>query len=273
VPPKNQIVAVFRARGHLIDSGLMSDALEAVQAAGAVYNVQRLDIGKHRTDESELDLEVISPNKKVYERVRADLMSLGLSEANAEDAVLTAVDLAGTAPEGFYSTTNLATEVRVGGTWFPVEKQRMDAVVVVGNGTARCVKLRDLQPGDQVVTGFAGIQVTAFTTRKLQESKFAFMQSGVSSERRLAAQVETVVAAWKQVRTDLPKVTSPLLMFRSAEDHVVDPSSGQIILTSVSSRDLTERILEHSFHVATLDNDAPMIFEESAEFVRRVTGP
>jgi lysine-ketoglutarate reductase/saccharopine dehydrogenase-like protein (TIGR00300 family) len=206
VPPKNQIVATFRARGHLIDSGLMSDALEAVQAAGATYNVLRLDIGKHRSDESELDLEVMSPTKKVYERVRADLMSLGLSEANAEDAVLKAVDLAGTAPEGFYSTTNLATEVRVGGTWLPVEKQRMDAVVVVGNGTARCVKLRDLQPGEQVVTGFAGIQVTAFTTRKLQESKFAFMQSGASSERRLAAQVETVVAAWKQVRAEGRKV-------------------------------------------------------------------
>ncbi len=83
----------------------------------------------------------------------------------------------------------------------------------------------------------------------------------------------SMMAGWKGVRADLPKVTSPLVMFRSAEDHVVDPSSGQIILTSVSSRDLTERILEHSFHVATLDNDASTIFEESAEFIRRVTGP
>ncbi len=32
-------------------------------------------------------------------------------------------------------------------------------------------------------------------------------------------------------------------------------------------------MLENSYHVATLDNDAPTIFEESAEFVRRVTGP
>ena len=60
------VTAVFRARGHLIDSGLMSDAMEAVQAAGATYNVLRLDIGKHRSDESELELEVVSPNQKVY---------------------------------------------------------------------------------------------------------------------------------------------------------------------------------------------------------------
>ncbi len=82
-----------------------------------------------------------------------------------------------------------------------------------------------------------------------------------------------MMVAWKVIRADLPKVTAPLLMFRSAEDHVVDPSSGRLILSRVSSRDVTERILENSYHVATLDNDAPAIFEESAAFVRRVTGP
>ncbi len=79
--------------------------------------------------------------------------------------------------------------------------------------------------------------------------------------------------AWKQVRTNLGGVTQPVLLFRSAEDHVVDPSSARAILSQVSSRDVTERILENSYHVATLDNDAPAIFEESAAFVHRVTGP
>lgn len=83
----------------------------------------------------------------------------------------------------------------------------------------------------------------------------------------------SMFAAWKTVRADLPKVTQPLLVLRSAVDHVVDPSSGAAIRSRVSSRDVTERVLENSYHVATLDNDAPMIFAESAEFVRRVTGP
>jgi alpha-aminoadipic semialdehyde synthase len=74
------IVAIFHARGHLIDSGLLSDALEAVQAAGASYRVVRLDVGRTRTDESELDLEITATDHRVFERVRADLMSLGLSE-------------------------------------------------------------------------------------------------------------------------------------------------------------------------------------------------
>ncbi len=83
----------------------------------------------------------------------------------------------------------------------------------------------------------------------------------------------SMMSGWKALREDLPKVTAPLLLLRSAEDHVVDPSSAQIILSRVSSRDVTEQILENSYHVATLDNDAPTIFEESARFVERVTGP
>jgi carboxylesterase len=83
----------------------------------------------------------------------------------------------------------------------------------------------------------------------------------------------SMMLAWRSLRDDLPKVTQPLLVFRSSEDHVVDPSSARIISATVSSRDVTERVLENSYHVATLDNDAPTIFEESVHFIRRVTGP
>ena len=147
------VVATFQAKGHLIDSGLLSDALEAVQAAGATYRVMRLDIGKQRNDESQLELEVQAPTKKVFDRVRADLMSLGLSETETQDAVFAEVDIEGTAPEGFYSTTNLATEVRVAGQWLPVQNQRMDATIVDDGGTYRCVKLRDLKKGQRLVVG------------------------------------------------------------------------------------------------------------------------
>ncbi|WP_238993589.1 alpha/beta hydrolase [Nocardioides caldifontis] len=73
------------------------------------------------------------------------------------------------------------------------------------------------------------------------------------------------------VEQRLPEVTQPLLMFRSRVDHVIDPSSGRTIMTTVSSRDLEERILEDSYHVATLDNDAGVIFTVSAEFIRART--
>lgn len=83
--------------------------------------------------------------------------------------------------------------------------------------------------------------------------------------------IATMFDRWKVVRPQLPEVTQPLLMFRSRVDNLVDPSSGRIIMSTVSSRDLEERILEESHHVATLDNDAERVFVESAEFIRRVS--
>jgi carboxylesterase len=81
--------------------------------------------------------------------------------------------------------------------------------------------------------------------------------------------LDSMRALWKVTRDDLPKVTAPVLVFRSVEDHVVEPLSTQIITQRVSSRDVTERVLDNSYHVATLDNDAPSIYTESAEFIRK----
>ena len=74
--------------------------------------------------------------------------------------------------------------------------------------------------------------------------------------------------ASRRKNADLPRITQPLLIFRSVEDHVVDSASAPIITSGVSSRDVTERMLENSYHVATLDNDAPTIFAGSADFFR-----
>jgi carboxylesterase len=44
------------------------------------------------------------------------------------------------------------------------------------------------------------------------------------------------------------------------------------VLARVSSKDVTEVLLQRSFHVATLDHDADVIERTSSEFVLRVTG-
>jgi len=72
------------------------------------------------------------------------------------------------------------------------------------------------------------------------------------------------------VRSDLRHVTQPLRMYSSANDHVVDPRNGPLIMKSVSSP-LAERIvLTDSYHVATIDNDAERIFTGSVEFIKQV---
>ncbi|PZS25912.1 MAG: esterase [Pseudonocardiales bacterium] len=73
---------------------------------------------------------------------------------------------------------------------------------------------------------------------------------------------------WAQTRADLHKLTAPILTFRSRIDHVVEPVSGRLLLDGASSTQVREVVLEDSFHVATLDNDAPEIFAGSVDFVR-----
>lgn len=72
---------------------------------------------------------------------------------------------------------------------------------------------------------------------------------------------------WKDVRAGLGRVTQPILLLRSNDDHVVDETSIEIIQAGVSSKIVEFVPLVNSFHVATLDNDAPLIFERADAFI------
>jgi len=77
--------------------------------------------------------------------------------------------------------------------------------------------------------------------------------------------------AWKTVRADLPKVTAPMLLMHSRVDHIVEPVNAEVIRDEVSSTNITDIVLERSYHVATLDHDAELIFTSSVEFIEKVT--
>ena len=53
---------------------------------------------------------------------------------------------------------------------------------------------------------------------------------------------------------------------------MVDPSSLALIRAGVRSQDLTVVSLERSYHVATLDYDAELIFTTSSAFFSRLAG-
>lgn len=75
-------------------------------------------------------------------------------------------------------------------------------------------------------------------------------------------------SAWPVVRRDLPRITCPVLIFRSRVDHVVEPVSGRLLREGLSGAAVDEQVLERSYHVATLDHDAPTIFAGSVQFVQ-----
>lgn len=77
---------------------------------------------------------------------------------------------------------------------------------------------------------------------------------------------------WELTRADLSAITCPVLAFRSETDHVVEPVSGELLIAGANATTVTERLLTESYHVATLDFDAPAIFAESVDFVRAHSG-
>lgn len=83
--------------------------------------------------------------------------------------------------------------------------------------------------------------------------------------------VDAMRKGWAATKADLGRVAQPVLLLHSRVDHVVEPENSALILKLISSTDVTEIVLERSFHVATLDFDAEVIFDASVAFARRVT--
>lgn len=94
-------------------------------------------------------------------------------------------------------------------------------------------------------------------------------EPGVSErayERTPLRAANSMMRMWVDVRACMDLVSCPLLVFRSAVDHVVPSASTAFVLSHVSSDVITERILEHSYHVATMDRDKEQLFSESLQF-------
>jgi carboxylesterase len=76
---------------------------------------------------------------------------------------------------------------------------------------------------------------------------------------------------WAMTNADIGKITQPLLVMTSRDDHVVEPENSERLMAGASSTDKQQIWLEDSFHVATLDNDLPLIIDESLSFIKAHT--
>lgn len=208
MPHAQQFSATVAAEGHLIDSQLLATIFDTVIERGGRFEVLAFDIGRTNEEFSRLTLKVSAPDEGALAGLVEALIPFGCHAAVEEDATIRAVDRDCTAPEDFYSTTNQRTQVRLGGRWIDVERQRMDAaIVVIGSGPitassthAESRKLRDLRAGDRVVCGLAGIRVTP-EFRDRDRADFTFMSNDVSSERRVEVSVARIAAMMRGIKT------------------------------------------------------------------------
>jgi hypothetical protein len=151
-------------RGHIVDSLLLPKVLDAVVDAGADYRILDFDMGRTATDHSLARIEVTAADDAALELLLEELQVHGVNLVSQADAELVAADVDGVLPAGFYSTTNLPTQVRVRGRWVDVERPEMDCAVVVSGddeAVARTTPMHRVERGDRVVVGFDGVRVTA----------------------------------------------------------------------------------------------------------------
>jgi len=196
---------VVEAEGHLIDSHVMENIFDKVVEHHGRFEVEQFRIGRTNSEPSYLRLRVEAPSSELMAHLLEDLLSLGCAPADPGDAVLGTVERDCCAPEDFYSTTNHRTYVRVNQQWIEVENQRMDALIVVADGRARCRRLRDLKAGDRVVVGMRGIRV-APESKERDRLAFAFMSNGISSERQVETAVRQTATLIGQTREQHLKV-------------------------------------------------------------------
>jgi lysine-ketoglutarate reductase/saccharopine dehydrogenase-like protein (TIGR00300 family) len=207
--------AVVEAEGHLVDSQLLARIFDKVVERAARFEVQRFDLGRTNDEPSSLTLKVAAPDEASLTQLIEDLIPLGCRVAGREqDAEALPAPQDGCAPDDFYSTTNHRTYVRRLGRWIEVDRQRMDAVIVLEADHAICRKLRDVRAGDAIVCGVAGIRVVP-ESRERDRLGFAFMTNDISSERRVEITAEKVAAmlkACKEAGTRIAFVAGPVVV-------------------------------------------------------------
>jgi carboxylesterase len=162
-------------------------------------------------------------------------------------------------------------------------RSRCSTVFVMGLSMGGTLTLRLAEERADQVAGIVVVNASLATERKDAKllpllSKVLAAFPGIANDIKKPDMTElaypkiplkaaySLQQAWPVVKRDLPRITCPVLVYRSETDHVVEPVSGRELLKGCVHAE--ERVLLDSYHVATLDNDAPTIFEGSLEFVR-----
>jgi lysine-ketoglutarate reductase/saccharopine dehydrogenase-like protein (TIGR00300 family) len=198
---------VVRLDGHLLDSLVLAKVLDDIVEAGASYEILQLDVGTTSLDQSHVRIEVSCRGEVALAALLERLQVHGANLDDDANAEVGEVDQDGVLPEGFYSTTNLATSVRLGDHWVEVARPEMDCAIVVSGDDqrARTMPMHRARKGDRVVVGVHGVRVER-PKRAVGEHEFSFMSSEVSSEKPKGLTVERVATSLRRSRRPDPPV-------------------------------------------------------------------
>jgi lysine-ketoglutarate reductase/saccharopine dehydrogenase-like protein (TIGR00300 family) len=213
-----------RIEGHLIDSGIMSSVMDAVIELGGEFETLSFDVGRTNDDRSVAELRVRAATAQDLEAILTAILELGAVPSHPEDVHLEPAEKNGVFPDGFYSTTNMVTDVRVDGNWVHVADPEMDLGVLIDPETkrARTVPMADVVAGQLFVVGHHGIRVHP-QERPREKQTFEFMSSAVSSEKPKAQVVAEVARMLRETRDrgeETIAVVGPAVVHTGAAEHL-----------------------------------------------------
>jgi lysine-ketoglutarate reductase/saccharopine dehydrogenase-like protein (TIGR00300 family) len=212
-------------RGHIIDSYALPRIMEEVMDRGGEFVIEEITVGRRKDEPSYARIQISAPDAELLALLLDRVQRIGAQPEDVEQVNLVPAPTDGVFPEGFYSTTNLDTAVRLGGQWVSVEWPEMDCAIAVdpAGGRAWTVALSDVVRGEQLVVGHEGVRVTPLERPRTQPQVFAFMGSSVSSEKPKALLIHEIAERLRGIRERHGRVIlvgGPVLVHTGTRDHV-----------------------------------------------------
>jgi len=126
---------IVELRGHIIDSYALPQIMDEVMDRGGEFVIQDIQVGRRKDEPSYARIQISAHNRELLELLLNRAQRIGAMPEDVEQVNLVPAPAGGVFPEGFYSTTNLDTLVRLDGQWHPVDRAEMDCgLPLVGLG-------------------------------------------------------------------------------------------------------------------------------------------
>ncbi|HEY3320952.1 MAG TPA: TIGR00300 family protein [Planctomycetota bacterium] len=211
-------------RGHIIDNQILPKVLDQIIALRADYSIEEISIGHRRKDESYARVRIDAPDDLTLRQVIELITRAGATLAGTQEVVLAPAPANGVFPDDFYATTNLPTDILIGGKWLRVENAEMDCGIVLGRSKrkARALRMHRVRKGEPVVVGHEGIRVAPLP-RPAEHRAFEFMGSTVSSEKPKLLVIREIARQMRATRTAGRKILfvgGPAIIHTGAGSHL-----------------------------------------------------
>ena len=251
--------------GHLMDSGILSRILDDIRDYGGDYVIDQFDVGHEAHDPSSAKITVEAQDEESLQRLLMRLQTRGVNHLEAGEAVAAVAERPGVFPDGFYSTTNLETRVRLDGVWHDVENPEMDCGLVVldspeGGTCVRTVPMSDVEVGMRIVVGASGIQVSVPSPDSVGDA-FAPSESDAPFEKPQAVLVRQVADGMRRAQAAGNKllwVAGPGVVHTGAAPALVALIRAGFVDTLFAGNALATHDIESSLYGTSLGVDLSM---------------